>query len=210
MPIYSMECKWLVPGFNLTRARGVPGPTGATGAGWAAAGPRSSFLPTIRPSTASTCTRRFRATRRPTAIGRRRRRKRATSCSPSGPYRQHVPRLRSDLPPADVDRAARVAGGLGPAGRARGRPVRRRSRRFPHLHGRGQRRSGIRARGPFPGRRAVGELIRTEIDPHEDVRERLVAAYLAGAAVAVPEGAAGGGDVQSVPLWSALAEVPWI
>jgi hypothetical protein len=42
------------------------------------------------------------------------------------------------------------------------------------------------------------------------VRERLVAAYLAGAAVAVPEGAAGSGDVQSVPLWSALAEVPWI
>jgi hypothetical protein len=33
--------------------------------------------------------------------------------------RQQVPRLRTDLPPADADRTARFAGGTGPAGRAR-------------------------------------------------------------------------------------------
>jgi hypothetical protein len=52
----------------------------------------------------------------------------------------------------------------------------------------------------------VSELIRTEIDPHEDVRERLVAAYIAGAAVAVPEGAVVGGDFQNVPLCTAPDE----
>lgn len=60
--------------------------------------------------------------------------------------------------------------------------------------------------GHSQGARLLGELIRTEIDPHEDVRERLVAAYLAGAAVAVPEGAAVGGDFRNVPLCTAPDE----
>jgi hypothetical protein len=42
--------------------------------------------------------------------------------------------------------------------------------------------------GHSRGARMLSELIRTEIDPHEDVRERLVAAYLPGAAVARPRG----------------------
>jgi Protein of unknown function (DUF3089) len=60
--------------------------------------------------------------------------------------------------------------------------------------------------GHSQGARMVNELIRTEIDPHEDVRERLVAAYIAGAAVAVPEGAVVGGDFQNVPLCTAPDE----
>jgi hypothetical protein len=60
--------------------------------------------------------------------------------------------------------------------------------------------------GHSQGARMVSELIRTEIDPHEDVRERLVAAYIAGAAVAVPEGAVVGGDFQNVPLCTAPDE----
>jgi Protein of unknown function (DUF3089) len=54
--------------------------------------------------------------------------------------------------------------------------------------------------GHSQGAGLLNELIGTEIDPHEDVRERLVAAYLAGAAVAVPEDAVVGGDFQNVPL----------
>ena len=54
--------------------------------------------------------------------------------------------------------------------------------------------------GHSQGAGLLGELIRTEIDPHEDVRERLVAAYLAGTAVAVPEGAVVGGEFQNVRL----------
>jgi len=60
--------------------------------------------------------------------------------------------------------------------------------------------------GHSQGAGLLNELIGTEIDPHEDVRERLVAAYLAGAAVAVPEGAVVGGDFQNVPLCTAPDE----
>jgi Protein of unknown function (DUF3089) len=60
--------------------------------------------------------------------------------------------------------------------------------------------------GHSQGAGLLNELIRTEVDPHEDVRERLVAAYLAGAAVAVPEGAVVGGDFRNVPLCAAPDE----
>ena len=60
--------------------------------------------------------------------------------------------------------------------------------------------------GHSQGAGLLGELIRTEIDPHDDVRARLVAAYLAGTAVAVPEGAVVGGDFQNVPLCAAPDE----
>jgi Protein of unknown function (DUF3089) len=60
--------------------------------------------------------------------------------------------------------------------------------------------------GHSQGAGLLADLIRTEIDPHEDVRELLVAAYLAGAAVAVPEGDVAGGDFQNVPLCTAADE----
>jgi Protein of unknown function (DUF3089) len=60
--------------------------------------------------------------------------------------------------------------------------------------------------GHSQGAGLLNELIRTEIDPREDVRERLVGAYLAGAAVAVPEGVVVGGDFQNVPLCTAADE----
>jgi hypothetical protein len=60
--------------------------------------------------------------------------------------------------------------------------------------------------GHSQGAGLLNELIRTEIDPHEDVRERLVAAYLAGAAVSVPDGAVVGGDFENVPLCTAPDE----
>jgi Protein of unknown function (DUF3089) len=60
--------------------------------------------------------------------------------------------------------------------------------------------------GHSQGAGLLAELIRTEIDPREDVRERLVAAYLAGAAVAVPDGEVVGGDFQHVPLCTAPDE----
>ena len=60
--------------------------------------------------------------------------------------------------------------------------------------------------GHSQGAGMLDELIRTEIDPHEDVRERLVAAYLAGTAVTVPEGEVVGGDFQNVPLCAAPDE----
>src|SRR4029453_19349097 len=59
---------------------------------------------------------------------------------------------------------------------------------------------------PCEGRGTPKDVIRTGTDPHADVRERLVAAYLAGTAVAVPEGALVGGDFQSRPLCSAPAQ----
>jgi hypothetical protein len=56
--------------------------------------------------------------------------------------------------------------------------------------------------GHSQGAGMLNELIKKEIDPNEDVREKLVGAYLAGGAVAVPEGKLVGGDFQHVPLCS--------
>jgi hypothetical protein len=60
--------------------------------------------------------------------------------------------------------------------------------------------------GHSQGAGLLRDLIRTEIDAHDDVRERLVAAYLAGTGVAVPEGAVVGGDFRNVPLCTAPDE----
>lgn len=59
---------------------------------------------------------------------------------------------------------------------------------------------GVVLIGHSQGAGVLRELIRDEIDPDDEVRERLVAAYLAGTAVAVPPGADVGGDFQQVPL----------
>ena len=59
---------------------------------------------------------------------------------------------------------------------------------------------GVVLIGHSQGAAMLNQLIQTEIDPNTDVRDRLVAAYLAGWAVAVPEGADVGGDFDQVPL----------
>lgn len=59
---------------------------------------------------------------------------------------------------------------------------------------------GVVLIGHSQGAGLLNELIRTEIDPNEDVRAKLVGAYLAGSAVAVPEGDVVGGDFDEVPL----------
>jgi hypothetical protein len=46
----------------------------------------------------------------------------------------------------------------------------------------------------------LNQLMREEIDPNPDVRDQLVAAYLAGSSVRVPEGADVGGDFAEIPL----------
>jgi hypothetical protein len=59
---------------------------------------------------------------------------------------------------------------------------------------------GVVLIGHSQGASLLTELIASEIDPHEDVRDHLVAAYLAGTSVAVPEGADVGGEFAQVPL----------
>lgn len=59
---------------------------------------------------------------------------------------------------------------------------------------------GVVLIGHSQGSGLLNELLRTEFDPNEDVRQLLVGAYLAGSSVAVPEGQVVGGDLQQVPL----------
>lgn len=56
--------------------------------------------------------------------------------------------------------------------------------------------------GHSQGSAMLNQLIKGEVDPNEDVRDKLVGAYLAGGSVAVPEGKLVGGDFQHVPLCS--------
>ncbi len=56
--------------------------------------------------------------------------------------------------------------------------------------------------GHSQGAAMLNRLIAEEIDPDDDVRARLVSAYLAGGSVAVPDGELVGGDFQHVPLCS--------
>lgn len=58
---------------------------------------------------------------------------------------------------------------------------------------------GVVLIGHSQGGGLVTRLVKEEIDPNPDVRSRLVAAYIAGASVAVPEGADVGGTFQHVP-----------
>jgi hypothetical protein len=59
---------------------------------------------------------------------------------------------------------------------------------------------GVVLIGHSQGTGMLNELIRTEVDPNEDVRELLVGAYLAGGTVAVPEGEVVGGDFEHVEV----------
>ncbi|MCU1499698.1 MAG: hypothetical protein JWM47_3651 [Acidimicrobiales bacterium] len=62
---------------------------------------------------------------------------------------------------------------------------------------------GVVLIGHSQGSSMLNQLIETEVDPNEDVRTTLVGAYLAGSAVAVPEGKTVGGDFSEVPLCTA-------
>ena len=59
---------------------------------------------------------------------------------------------------------------------------------------------GVVLVGHSQGAALLNQLIQEEIDPNDDVRSLLVSAYLAGWAVAVPEGEDVGGDFANVPL----------
>lgn len=59
---------------------------------------------------------------------------------------------------------------------------------------------GVVLIGHSQGASVLNRLIREEIDPNPDVRDNLVAAYLAGSSVRVPEGADSGGDFAEIPL----------
>lgn len=61
--------------------------------------------------------------------------------------------------------------------------------------------------GHSQGASMLNQLLQTEIDPNDDVRELLVGAYLAGSAVAVPDGEAVGGDFDQVPLCTQEGEI---
>lgn len=54
--------------------------------------------------------------------------------------------------------------------------------------------------GHSQGSSLLGQLLREEIDGNEPLRSHLVAAYLPGSSVAVPEGKDVGGDLQNIPL----------
>jgi hypothetical protein len=66
---------------------------------------------------------------------------------------------------------------------------------------------GIVLVGHSQGTGMLNQLIRDEVDPHDDVRALLVGAYLAGGAVAVPSGELLGGDLATVPLCAEDGEV---
>jgi len=59
---------------------------------------------------------------------------------------------------------------------------------------------GVVLIGHSQGASVLRGLIRDEIDPDDEVRDRLVAAYLAGSAVSVPAGEDVGGDFSNVAL----------
>ena len=62
---------------------------------------------------------------------------------------------------------------------------------------------GVVLIGHSQGSAMLSQLIAEEIDPNDDVRELLVAAYLAGWSVSVPEGEDVGGQFQNVPVCKA-------
>ena len=59
---------------------------------------------------------------------------------------------------------------------------------------------GVVLIGHSQGAGVLNQLLREEIDPNADVRDQLVAAYLAGSSVRVPEGEDVGGDFDEIPL----------
>lgn len=59
---------------------------------------------------------------------------------------------------------------------------------------------GVVLIGHSQGAGVLNQLLREEIDPNADVRDQLVAAYLAGSSVRVPQGEDVGGDFEQIPL----------
>jgi len=59
---------------------------------------------------------------------------------------------------------------------------------------------GVVLLGHSQGTFVLIDLMKAEIDPNQDVRDRLVAAYLAGGSLSVPTGADVGGDFANIPL----------
>jgi hypothetical protein len=59
---------------------------------------------------------------------------------------------------------------------------------------------GVVLVGHSQGAGLLTQLVKNEIDPHPDVRDHLVAAYIVGSAVKVPAGTDVGGDFANVPL----------
>ncbi len=59
---------------------------------------------------------------------------------------------------------------------------------------------GVVLIGHSQGASVLNQLLREEVDPNPDVRDQLVAAYLAGSSVRVPAGADVGGDFAEIPL----------
>lgn len=66
---------------------------------------------------------------------------------------------------------------------------------------------GVVLIGHSQGAGMLTKLIDEEVDPNDDVRELLVGAYLAGGAVAVPEGEVVGGVFDEVPLCTEDGEI---
>lgn len=66
---------------------------------------------------------------------------------------------------------------------------------------------GVVLIGHSQGAGLLNQLLAEEFDPNDDVRDQLVAAYLAGAAVRVPEGEDVGGDFDTLPLCRAPEQV---
>jgi len=62
---------------------------------------------------------------------------------------------------------------------------------------------GVVLIGHSQGSGLLTRLIAEEIDPNADVRAQLVAAYIAGSSVSVPEGAEVGGSFQHIPVCTA-------
>jgi hypothetical protein len=61
--------------------------------------------------------------------------------------------------------------------------------------------------GHSQGGGMLNQLIQSEIDDDDDLRAKVVGAYLIGSAVAVPEGEVVGGDFDNVPLCTESGEV---
>lgn len=59
---------------------------------------------------------------------------------------------------------------------------------------------GVVLIGHSQGSSVLNQLLQDEVDPNEDVRDQLVAAYLAGSTVRVPEGEDVGGDFEELAL----------
>jgi hypothetical protein len=66
---------------------------------------------------------------------------------------------------------------------------------------------GVVLIGHSQGAGLLNRLLAEEVDPNDDVRAQLVSAYLAGAAVRVPQGEDVGGDFENVPLCRAEDQV---